>query len=187
MMAALMIFFVSCETNAIEPDDSEHTLKAATIHYKDSDGSDFYLCFDNYGKQRRWEGVIQDGDHGIFIFDKINGKYHIWGAKTGWINDIFVHPNAAFAPSIPYFAETYKKIFLYWNMAQGATKTTETIAGQSCDVYRIPVDVTTSVYGVWEDAVMLRISDSSNDLVAVSAKRGCPEQAFTKTLEINWK
>jgi hypothetical protein len=174
------------------PDDCPSAkLKAATIQYIDRNGNKHYLCFDNYGKQRRWEGINQDGNQGIFIYDEINGKYHVWSNdpnSPGWVPDQYVTANTTSSITAVYLSETHQYAYTYWELIPGATKTTETIAGQSCTVYTIPADNVTAIFGVWANTVLLRMSDGDGGILeAVSAKQSCPANAFTKMVAINWE
>ena len=177
-------------TIALPDDCPQVAMKAATIHYQDSEGNDQYLCFDNYGRQRRWEAINQDGDWGIFIYDEINEKYHVWSSDPdgpGWLPDQFVTASTTQLVTAVFLSETHQFVYTYYHMIPGATKTAGTIAGQTCDIYSIPSDGNTAIFGVWENTVLLRLSENGGGLLeAVSAKRGCPDNAFSKTVNIDW-
>jgi len=169
-------------------DCPKNSIEAAKVHYFSAPWDNYYFCFDNYGKQCRMEFTdAQTGETQIHIYDEINGFYDIWDSQDGWLSDMA--PSAVTPANLKsstgiFLTSVYNYPYHYYNMIPGATKTTETVAGQICDVYRIPPS---AVFAVWQDCVMLEITDDDGEgIKAIDAKLGCPANAFTRTIVLNW-
>ncbi len=162
-------------------DNPQGRLKAATIKYIDANGQILYFCFDNYGKQTRYYSIdpSYENGRGIIIIDEINGKYHWWNPEVGWM------PGEPQWAGIRVFAS--EEDLSSWDLMVSigfATKTAATIAGQPCSVYKFQG----AEFAVWSKSVFLRIRHDlgENALEAVSARTGCPANAFTQTVDIAW-
>ena len=151
-------------------------IKSATIHYH-KDDAEIYFCFDDYGERFRIEGFDDDG-HTIAICNN--------GNEFGWNNKDIIWVSAPTTCLLKYDFMAQDQIFGYEALVTIglATKTTEIIAGQPCVVYRVE----TTEFGVWRKTVYLKIRNLENGrgYEAVSARLGCPANAFTQTVEIDW-
>jgi len=150
-------------------------LKSATIIYETNKGEKHWFCFDNYGTRWRWERADKD-ERTIILSDGFQ-----WKLTSGWISlgGEIGGMMLTFTPDQGVF-ELYEGYVILGS----ATKTNETIAGQSCVVYKF-TDGTE--YGVWKNQVYLRKIESNGDqLNAITAREGYPENAFTQMVAIDW-
>jgi len=177
-----------------DDEEEEESVKAATLIYYFPEGpTTIYFCFDNYGKIWRLEAIDPDcGNRGIIIGDKINGIAWVFGdsendpCPSEWkITDYDLTLDAV---SWPYLVDYFggvglKPIIENWKLA-GFERTKETIAGQKCYVYTGPMN---AVYGIWRKSVIMRLDGGVHEgYEAISAREGCPANAFTQTVEIGW-
>jgi hypothetical protein len=167
----------------IEDPVPDPSLKAATIRYTFEDNSSYYFCFDNYGQSQRIEMNIE-GMKMIYMYDEINEVYSMYNSITQTWSDAEAEEIAIM---FPFMASTFQEQLQYWD-SLGGTITTETIAGQNCDVYRLEIEGEDSIeYGVWENTVLLSMISSGEDSITADiARTGCPEGAFDQRTDIVW-
>ena len=168
--------------------DDVKLIKSATIRYKvlDDAAEVIYFCFDDYGEKWRFEYFYDGGNHMIEYYD---GKmYHyrrdIPYFPIDWTSDNLWTDIEASLEGLLFSNNLISK--LEAEVVQGKiTKTTETILGKPCVVYRYVPDME---YAIWNKTVSLRRLGVPNfgDLEAVSVREGCPPNAFTQTTNIDW-
>jgi protocatechuate 3,4-dioxygenase beta subunit len=161
-------------------------VKSGTIIFPLGD-NELYLYFDHWGQKRRWDlRFVEDINHvaNVVIYDEINGLYC---RGTRWIHDAEKMEDWQTMGKIEASNHTVLQLFEKYSEEQfealtqivlkGGTRTTETVAGQQCEVYRFQG----MEWAVWGGTVMLRTPAFQSK--ATSATRGCPDGAFTQTFD----
>ncbi|MDR1792812.1 MAG: hypothetical protein LBR36_05160 [Bacteroidales bacterium] len=165
------------------------SLEAATVYYVDCENNKHWLTFDHYGKRMRVDWRNQEGEFSAMIYDELTDYYAVWsGPDIGWYS---VSQAYASNLTIAYLANSprYVAMFANWSWVPGATITTETIAGQTCTVYKVNGgDDAYGEYGVWAGTVVLRITEGDCLYEAKWAHVGAlSEGAFSGDLDLIWQ
>ncbi|MDR1527784.1 MAG: hypothetical protein LBS46_08995 [Dysgonamonadaceae bacterium] len=167
------------------PDDCPQTkIKSGTIIYDNvPDGDRLYYCFDEYSEQQRLYVVGADGDWAIYISDEINGLFTVYTpGELGWID---VPASSAGVGMGQFSVEQYAASLAVWEMVPGATKTTATVAGQTCTVYKMNG---LELFAAWRNDKLLFVKGEEGEgLIAKSAREDCPAHAFEKVIDIDWE
>ena len=161
-------------------------VKSATIRYHSGDEGEYYVTFDNFGKQRRmdiinWSGINRD----VIIYDEINGLYcsgerdndgkEEWETMDKWD----AHDGTQYQLFEEYNPDTF--MMLTYLTLIGGTQKTQTVAGQKCEVYRLKG----AIWAVWGGTVLLWFGTEEGGKlegqIAKSAETGCHPKAFTQT------